>query len=184
MCSCVFCYFAGLWIVASRFGLVKLMMRYGISEIFDEIPKDFPNIKYLYYGLLGYTILYAIVCYVIYKYVSKATEEQVIVQRQVADVSDYAEKTNVLLSSYIRYAKENDIVDKTAEQKLRLVQRQIAALPAGIAGDPSAKACISNIISELHDHLSSELDYHLFCSTLDSAIDEINSLKRKSINIH
>jgi hypothetical protein len=90
----------------------------------------------------------------------------------------------VLLSSYARYAKENDIADKTAEQKLRLVQRQIAALPAGIAGTPSAKSSITNIISELRDQLSSGFDYHLFCTTLDSAIDEINSLKRKSVNIH
>jgi hypothetical protein len=180
----VFCYFAGLWIVASRFGLVKLMTRYGISEIFDEIPKDFPNMKYLYYGLLIYTILYAIVCYVIYKYVSKATEEQEVVQQQVAEVTNFAEQTNVLLSSYVRYAKENEIADKTAEQKLRLVQRQIAALPAGIAATPSAKSSITNIISELRDQLSSGFDYHLFCTTLDSAIDEINSLKRKSVNIH
>ena len=46
--SCVCCYFGGLWFIASRFGLAKLLSRYGLSQAFNEIPKNFPQIKYLY----------------------------------------------------------------------------------------------------------------------------------------
>ena len=41
--------------IASRFGLIKLITRYGLAESFDQIPKDFPQIKYLYIGLAVYT---------------------------------------------------------------------------------------------------------------------------------
>ena len=181
MYSCAFCYFAGLWLVASKFGLFKILSRYGLSQIFTDIPEDFPQIKYLYYGLLAYTVVYAVIVYIIYKVTSKAGKEQEVLQQQASEVVNYAEKLNILLSDYIRYAKANNITDKTAEQSLKLIQRQVAALPPAIVRSASMKSNLSSIITELQDQLSPEFDYSMFCSTLESAIDTINSLKRRSV---
>ena len=183
MCSCVFCYFAGLWMIASRFGLIKLLSRYGNSEIFNQIPKNFPNIEYLYFGLAGYTLIFAIITYVIYKVVTQANKEQYLLQQQTNEITDYAENLSVLLSAYIRYEKANNITDKTAEQKLKLIQRQVAALPPVVMRNTSMKSALSGIVADLQNQMSQDFDYTMFVSTLDSATVTINSLRRRSTNI-
>ena len=184
MCSCIFCYFAGLWIIASRFGIVKVFTKYNLSEAIDKIPENFPNIEYLYYGLAGYTFLFKIVTYIIYNVASQAGKEQDELQQQSCEVNNYAEKVNTLLSSYIRQAKSNNITDKTAEQKLKHIQRQVASLSPNVIKNATMKSSLANIITELQDILTAEFDYSRFCSTLDSAIDTIDSIKHKSITIH
>lgn len=184
MCSCVFCYFAGLWLVASRFGLIKILTRYGISEMFDQIPKDFPNIVYLYYGLVAYTILYIVIVCIIYKVTTKADKEQDTLQQQAGVIVNYAEKTNVLIAAYVRYAKANNITDKAAEQKLKMIQRQIASLPSSIVNNSTATSTLTNLLIGLQNQLSPDFDYAQFCAKLDSTIDTINSLKHKSVIIH
>ena len=94
MCSCIFCYFAGLWIIASRFGIVKVFTKYNLSEAIDKIPENFPNIEYLYYGLAGYTFLFTIVTYIIYNVASQAGKEQDELQHQSCEVNNYTEKEN------------------------------------------------------------------------------------------
>lgn len=184
MCSCVFSYFAGLWIIASRFGFIKLLTRYGISEVFDQIPKDFPNMKYLYYGLGIYTVAFVIITYIIYKVTLQADKEQETLQQQVSETMNYAEKIRVLTAAYLRQAKTTDITDKAAEQKLKMIQRLVDSLPPAIIRNPSMKSNLSSIITELQDQLSPGFDYALFCTTLDTAIDTINSLKRKTVTIN
>jgi hypothetical protein len=146
--SCIFCYFAGLWIISTRFGLVKLLMRYGVSEAFDAIPKNFPQMIYLYYGLIGYTILFAIITYFIYKFVSKAWKEQEVLQQQANEIFNYAEEMNIIMSAYERYAKSNNITDKEAGEKLKLIQRQISALPPAIVRNPAMSSNLSGIIKK------------------------------------
>ena len=80
--SCVCCYFGGLWFIASRFGLVKLLSRYGLSQTFNEIPKDFPQIKYLYIGLAIYTVLFVIITYMVYRYTERTAKEQDQLQQE------------------------------------------------------------------------------------------------------
>lgn len=159
-------------------------MKNGILETINDVHKNFPNIEYLYYALVGYTLLYVGAIYLIYKVTSQAGKEQDVLQQQACEIVNYAERINILLSSYIRHAKSNNITDKTAEQKLKFIQRQVASLPPNVIKNASLKSNLSNVVEELQNQISPEFDYQLFCSMLDSAIDTINSLKHKSINIH
>lgn len=184
MTSCVFCYFAGMWIIASRFGLFKILMRYGVTEIFDEIPKSFPQMKYLYIAFAVYTLLFAIVTYIIYKVVSRQEEDHRILQQQVSEVANFANQVADLQTLYARFAKVNNIPDTVGELKLKMLQHQIAALPPAIVRNPTMKSNLASIISEINDFISPDFDYRTFCCMLDSAIDTVNSLKRKTVNIN
>ena len=72
--SCIFCYFAGLWMIASRFGLVKLVSKYGLTAAFTQIPKDFPQMKYLYMGMAAYTVLFVLLSILIVRFTNKASK--------------------------------------------------------------------------------------------------------------
>lgn len=177
MCSCLFCYFAGLWMIASRFGLIKLITRYGLAESFDQIPKDFPQVKYLYMGLAVYTLLYAILSYFIYKYSERTAKEQAQLQQEASIVVSYAERMNVLLSQYER----SSIRDVKVRQKLQTLSRQIASLPPAVVRNASLKSEVTNTISSLQDLLADGCSADVFSSAIDNARDAIDSVKRRSI---
>lgn len=177
MCSCVFCYFAGIWMIASRFGLIKLITRYGLAESFEQIPKDFPQIKYLYIGLAVYTVLFAILTYILYKYSERTGKEQEQLQNEASIVVSYAERMNVLLSQYERSNNK----DANIRQKLQTLSRQIASLPPAIVRNAVLKSEVANIVSNLQDLLSDNCSTETFSAAIDNARDAIDSVKRRSI---
>ena len=69
--SCVFCYFAGLYIIAAKMGLIKLIVRYGVSKAIEEIPETFPDIKYLYIGLAVYSLIFVIIAIIIFATITR-----------------------------------------------------------------------------------------------------------------
>lgn len=183
MCSCVFCYFAGIWMIASRFGLVKLVSRYGLAEAFDRIPKDFPQFKFLYYGLAIYTLLYIFLVWFIYKVITRQGREQGQLQQEALEVVGYAEEMNSLLAQYNRLAKANGVSDDTIYRKLQALQRQIAALPPAVVRNAAMKSDLSAIVVQLRNILADNCPLDLFSTAIDKARDEVDALKRKSITI-
>lgn len=177
MYSCLFCYFAGLWMIASRFGLIKLVTRYGLAESFDQIPKDFPQIKYLYIGLAVYTVAFVILTYFIYKYSEGTAKEQIQLQQEISIVMSYSERMNVLLSQYER----SNIKDTKVRQKLQILSRQIASLPPAVARNSSLKSEVTNVVSSLQDLLADNCSADIFSSAIEKARDAIDSVKRRSI---
>lgn len=177
MCSCLFCYLAGLWVIASRFGLFKLITLYGLAESFDQIPNGFPQVKYLYIGLAVYTVLFVMLSFFIYKYSERAAKEQVQLQQEGSIVVSYEECMNVLLSQYER----SSIKDAKVRQKLQILSRQIASLPPAIVRNASLKIEVTNTISGLQDLLADNCSAEVFSLAIDDARDTIDSVKRRNL---
>lgn len=176
--SCIFCYFAGIWIIASRFGLIKLMSRYGLAEAFDQIPKDFPQIKYLYIGLAVYTVFFVIAACIAVKVSQRASEEQERLQQESGAVATYAQM-NMLLSRFERSA----INDANVKQKLQKLSRRIASLPPAVVRDAGMKAEVTGIVGVLQELLSDNCTVEAFSAAIDNAQDNIDSLKRRSVTV-
>lgn len=179
LCSSVFCYFAGLWIIASRFGVVKLISKYGMTQAFDQIPKDFPQMKYLYIGLIAYTVVFAALVWIICRYSERTSEEQEQLQQEAAVVVSYSERMNRLLSMFER----SDMKDAKTKQKLQNLTRRIASLPPAVARNANMSSEVSNIIGRLHDLLSDGCTADSFLAAVDTAVDDIDSVKRRCINL-
>lgn len=179
LCSCVFCYFAGIWIIASRFGLIKLVSRYGLAEAFDQIPKDFPQIKYLYIGLAVYTVFFVIVAYITVKVSRRAAEEQEKLQQESGAIVTYAEQMNMLLSRFERSA----INDADVKQKLQKLSRRIASLPPAVVRDVGMRAEVTGVVGVLQELLSDKCTAEVFSAAIDNAQDNIESLKRRSVTV-
>lgn len=183
LCSCIFCYLLGIWFIGSRFGLVKLISRYGLAEAFDRIPKDFPQFKYLYYGLAAYTLLYILVVWLIYRVIARQGKEQAQLQQEASEVTEYAEQMNSLLAQYNRYANVNRVSDNSIYRKLQALQRQIAALPPAVVRNAAMKSDLSAIVIQLRNILTDDCAEELFSNAIDKARDEVDALKRKSVTI-
>lgn len=179
MYSCLFCYFAGLWIISSRFGLIKLITRYGLAESFHQMPKDFPQVKYLYIGLVGYSVLFLLLSYIIYKYSERSVNEQEQLQEEVYMVMSYTERLNNLLSQY----DHSDIKDVNTKQKLQTLSRQIASLPPAVIRKVELKTVVSEIVDNLQHLLSDNCSIEAFSAAIDKARDTVDSIKRRSVTI-
>lgn len=177
--SCVFCYFAGLWLITSRFGLIKLIARYGLAESFDQIPKDFPQIKYLYIGLVVYSVLFLILSYIMYKFSEGTVKAQEQLQHEASVVVTYGERMNILLSQYER----SNIKDVKTKQELQTLSRKITSLPPAVVRNVVLKTEVSNIIGTLQDLLSDNCSAEAFSAATGNACDAVDSIKRKSVTI-
>lgn len=175
--SCVFCYFAGLWMIASRFGLIRLITRYGLSESFNQIPKDFPQVKYLYIALAVYTLLFALLSYILYKYSKRTVKEQILLQQETSTVVSYVERMNVLLAQY----EHSSINDANVRQKLQTLSRQVSSLPPAVVRNASLKSEVVNIINNLQEVLFDNCSVDIFSIAIDNARDAIDSVKRRSV---
>ena len=163
--------------IVSRFGLIKLITRYGLAESFDQIHKDFPQVMHLYIGLAVYTVFFVILSFFTYKYSERTTKERVQLQQEVSIVVSYAERMNVLLSQY----EHSSIKDAKVRQKLQTLSRQIASLPPTVVRNASFKSEVTNIISGLQELLKDNCTSDIFSSAIDNARDAINSVKRRSV---
>lgn len=189
MWSCVFCYFAGIYLLGTRFGLFKLLSRYGLSEIFDEIPKSFPEMKWLYIGLALYTLLFIVVVVIIYKVSKRQVEEQEQLQQEAATVVDYAQALARLIAGYDRIADKSDSLCNTTRQKLQTLQRQVTALPPAVARDKAKQAEIADIIKRLHNTFE-ELRADAtpdratnFLNAIQIAADDLADIRQRSVII-
>ena len=169
--SCVICYFAGLYFIALKFGLIKLLVRYGMSEIFDKIPKNFPEIKYLYWGLAVYTVIFILLSIIILRTASKHGKEMDQVKSEASEVQDYSETLRQLLA-------QNS--NSTITTKLQVLQRQVAALPPAVIRDGTAHQELSNIVRTITTVIDSN-DNQNVLSAIDDAMAKIKSLQRKSV---
>ena len=169
--SCIFCYFAGIYFIALKFGLIKLLVRYGMSEIFDEIPKNFPEIKYLYWGVAVYTVIFILLFIIILRTVSKHGKEMDQVNCEASVVQDYSETLRQLLAQN---------TNSTITTKLQVLQRQVAALPPAVIRDGTAHQELSNIVRTITTVIDSN-DNQNVLSAIDDAMAKVKSLQRKSV---
>lgn len=169
--SCIFCYFAGLYFIALKFGLIKLLVRYGMSELFYEIPKNFPEIKYLYWGVAVYTVIFILLSIIILRTASKHGKEMDQVKCEASVVQDYSETLRQLLAQN---------TNSTITTKLQVLQRQVAALPPAVIRDGTAHQELSNIVRTITTVIDSN-DNQNVLSAIDDAMAKVKSLQRKSV---
>lgn len=169
--SCIFCYFAGLYFIALKFGLLKLLVRYGMSEIFNEIPKNFPEIKYLYWGLSVYTVIFILLSTVILRTASKHGKEMDLIKSEASEVQNYSETLRQLLAHG---------TNSTITTKLQTLQRQVAALPPAVIRDVAAHQELSNIVRTISAVIDNN-DNQNVLSAIDDAMMKVKSLQRKSV---
>ena len=176
--SCILCYIAGLYLIALKFGLIKLLVRYEISGWFNEVPKDFPQMKYLYIGLAVYTVFFLIISIIIMRTASRHGDDMEQLQSEVVEVNNFSEDINALIQAY----KNADVETKeTVLTKLRTLQRQIAALPPAVVQSNSMKASMTAEIARLNDIIASR-DDTVLANAIDNALESIKALQRQSVN--
>jgi hypothetical protein len=142
-----------------------------MSEIFDEIPKNFPDIKYLYWGLAVYTIIFILLSIIILRTASKHGKEIEQIKSEASEVQDYSETLRQLL------AQNTNSVFTT---KLQTLQRQVAALPPAVIRDGTAHQELSNIVRTITTVIDSN-DNQNVMSAIDDAMVKVKSLQRKSV---
>lgn len=179
--SCIFCYLAGLYLIALKFGLIKLLVRYEISEWFNEVPKDFPQMKYLYIGLAIYTVIFLIISIIIMRTASQHGDDMEQLQNEIEEVNNISEDINALVRAYKNTENADIETKETVLAKLRTLQRQIAALPPAVAQSNSMKASMAVEIAQLNNAIASR-DDKVLTNAIDGALENIKVLQRQSVN--
>lgn len=179
--SCIFCYIAGLYITVLKFGLIKLLVRYEISEWFNEVPKDFPEIKYLYIGLVVYTIVFLIISIIIMKTASKHGDDMEQLQEDIIEVNNFSEDINSLIRKYRNAGNVNVETKETTLAKLHMLQRQVAALPPAVVQSDAMKVSLAAAITRLND-IVIKGDNSMLTDAIDEAMESVKILQRRSVN--
>lgn len=179
--SCIFCYLAGLYLIALKFGLIKLLVRYEISEWFNEVPKDFPQMKYLYIGLAIYTVIFLIISIIIMRTASQHGDDMEQLQNEIEEVNNISEDINALVRAYKNTENADIETKETVLAKLRTLQRQIAALPPAVVQSNSMKASMAVEIAQLNNAIASR-DDKVLTNAIDGALENIKVLQRQSVN--
>jgi hypothetical protein len=107
-------------------------------------------------------------------------KQMVQFQQQASEINDFADDVNVVLAKIIR-DQENWQADDQLKNKLKMLQRQVAALPPQVIRDKNMKADLTSMISNMKDMMSNN-DYAKLSANLDELIDEVKSMKRRSVN--
>ena len=192
LASCVFCYFAGIYLIAAKMGIIRLISRYGLSRTLDEWPADFPSLKLVYICLAIYTVFFAILTYVIYRNIESHGKDMDVLQQKASTIHNYSEGLALVISRYIRICREKNISNKMQSQRLQLLQKQMSSLPASVLNNSSAGSKIARIVSELDDAVSNmettaESDIianNLQLSNLvERSIEDVQRLKTNSVTI-
>ena len=179
--SCIFCYIVGLYIIALKFGLIKLLVRYEISEWFNEVPKDFPQMKYLYIGLAVYTVFFLIISIIIMRTASRHGDDMEQLQDDIVEVNNFSEDINALIRAYRNTESANVEAQEMVLTKLRALQRQIAALPPAVVQDSTMRVSMAAEVARLNDIIASR-DDTVLASAIDNALEGIKALQRQSVN--
>ena len=194
MASCVFCYFAGLYMIAAKAGITRLISQYGLHRTFDEWPADFPSFGLVSAFLIAYTIAFFIITIWIYKAMQRHAIETDKLQGETSIIHNYAEELSLTVSLHNRLVRDMVISDKNQKQrqKLQLLQKQIAALAPSVFKDVTAESCIQRIVSEIGDAVNSiknapKENIPTLTDTLTNLIEddliEVKKLRTNSISI-
>lgn len=192
LASCVFCYFAGIYLIAAKMGIIRLISRYGLSRTLDEWPADFPSLKLVYICLAIYTVFFAILTYVIYRNIESHGKDMDVLQQKASTIHNYSEGLALVISRYIRICREKNISNKMQSQRLQLLQKQMSSLPASVLNNSNAGSKIARIVSELDDAVTNmettaESDVVAnniqFSNLVERAIEDVQRLKTNSVTI-
>lgn len=192
LASCVFCYFAGIYLIASKLGIMRLISRYGLSRTLDEWPADFPSLNLVYICLAVYTVFFTIITYIIYRNIESHGKDMDVLQQKASMLHNYSEGFALVVSRYNRICREKNISNKIQNQRLQFLERQIASLPASVLNNSNAGGKIARIVSELDDAVSNmettaENDVMTneiqISNIVERAIDDIQRLKNNSVTI-
>ena len=192
MASCVFCYFAGIYLIASKLGFLRIINQYGISRIMDEWPADLPSLKFVYICLAIYTVIFAIITYIIYRNIESHGKDMEALQQKTSTIHNYSEVLALAVSRYNRVCREKNISNKVAGQKLQLLEKQVSSLPASVLNDSNAGDKIAHIVSEIDAAISNmdssaESDLETintkFRNLVESGIEDIQRLRANNINL-
>ena len=192
MASCVFCYFAGIYLIAVKMGILRIINQYGISRIMDEWPADLPSLKFVYICLAIYTVIFAIITYIIYRNIESHGKDMEALQQKTSTIHNYSEVLALAVSRYNRVCREKNISNKVAGQKLQLLEKQVSSLPASVLNDSSAGDKIAHIVSEIDAAVSNmdssaESDLETintkFRNLVESGIEDIQRLRANNINL-
>lgn len=192
MASCVFCYFAGIYLIAVKMGILRIINQYGISRIMDEWPADLPSLKFVYICLAIYTVIFAIITYIIYRNIESHGKDMEALQQKTSTIHNYSEVLALAVSRYNRVCREKNISNKVAGQKLQLLEKQVSSLPASVLNDSNAGDKIAHIVSEIDaaiSNMDSSAESNLetintkFRSLVESGIEDIQRLRANNINL-
>ena len=179
--SCIFCYFAGLYLIALKFGLIKLLVRYEISEWFNEVPKDFPQMKYLYIGLAVYTVFFLMISIIIMRTASRHGDNMEQLQGDIVEVNNFSEDINALIRAYKNVESANVEAQEMVLTKLRALQRQIAALPPAVVQNNTMRVAMAVEMTKLNDIIANR-DESILASAIDGALETMKALQRQNVN--
>lgn len=192
LASCVFCYFAGIYLIAAKMGIMRLISRYGLSRAIDEWPADFPSLNLVYICLAVYTIFFAIITYIIYKNIESHGKDMDVLQQKAYTLHNYSERLTLVVSRYNRICREKNISNKMQSQRLQLLEKQVSSLSASVLNNSNAGSKIAQIVSELDDAVSNmeqtaESDVVAnniqFSNLVERSIEDVQRLKTNSVTI-
>lgn len=192
LASCVFCYFAGIYLIAVKMGIMRLISRYGLSRALDEWPADFPSLNLAYICLAVYTVFFAFITYIIYRNIESHGKDMDVLQQKASAIHNYSEGLVLVVSRYNRICREKNISNKMQSQRLQLLEKQVSSLPASVFNNNNAGSKISQIISELDDAVSTmesttesdiQASMNQFSNLVECAIDDVQRLKNNSVTI-
>ena len=192
LASCVFCYFAGIYLIAAKMGIMRLISRYGLSRAIDEWPADFPSLNLVYICLAVYTIFFAIITYIIYRNIESHGKDMDVLQQKASTLHNYSEALALVVSRYNRVCREKNFSNKMQSQRLQLLEKQVSSLSASVLNNSNAGSKIAQIVSELDDAVSNmettaESDVVAnniqFGNLVERAIEDVQRLKTNSVTI-
>ena len=188
----MFCYFAGIYLIAVKMGFMRLISRFGLSRTFDEWPADFPSLNLIFICLAIYTVFFAIITYIIYWNIESHGKDMDVIQLKASTLHNYSEGLALVVSRYNRICREKNISDRMQSQRLQLLEKQISSLPASVLNTSNAGSKIAQIVSELNDAISnmettSENDIEAnniqFSNLVERSIEDVKRLKNNSVTI-
>lgn len=186
LASCVFCYFAGIYMIADKLGLLQYISRYGINDW----PEEFPSLTTIGIFLIIYTLLFAIITYWIYRANERHAVETDVLQQKVSTIHNYSERLSLVISQYNRICREKNISNKTIGQRLQLLQKQVAALPPAVLNSDGADN-VARIVNELNEAVASmkmSVEHDMaafnteFGNLVERSIDEVQSIRSNSLS--
>lgn len=192
LASCVFCYFAGLYLIAVKMGIMRLISRYGLSQAIDEWPADFPSLNLVYICLAVYTVFFATITYIIYKNIESHAKDMDVLRQKASTLHNYSEGLALVVSRYNRICREKNVSNKMQSQRLQLLERQVSSLPASVLNNSSAGSKIVQLVSELDDAVSNiettaednvVANNIQFSNLVERAIEDVQRLKTNSVTI-
>jgi hypothetical protein len=129
---------------------------------------------------------------VIYRANETHAKETDKLQQQSEELHNYTDRLALKISQYKRFCREKNIVDKSLEQRLDLLQKQLAALSPAVYKDNANISTISRIVSEMDEtivSMKSTVEGDMagfntqFQNLVEDSIDEIQRIRTNSITL-